>query len=38
MVANMLGHKDPAMTLRVYAHVLTDMSEQAAMVQDSYGF
>ena len=28
--ADILGHKDPAMTLRKYAHVLSDMQDQAA--------
>jgi len=27
----MLGHSDPAMTLRRYAHVLEDMREDAAI-------
>jgi integrase len=30
----MLGHSDPAMTLRRYAHVLDDMREDAARVMD----
>jgi integrase len=35
-VADILGHADPAMTLRRYAHVLPDMRERAASVIDSY--
>jgi integrase len=34
-VADILGHADPAMTLRRYAHVLPDMRERAASVIDS---
>jgi integrase len=34
VVANMLGHSDPAMTLRRYAHVLDDMREDAARAMD----
>jgi integrase len=30
----MLGHSDPAMTLRRYAHVLEDMHEDAARAMD----
>ena len=30
-VSRMLGHSDPAMTLRRYAHVLEDMREDAAI-------
>jgi len=37
-VADILGHADPAMTLRRYAHVLPDMRERAAGVIDSYAF
>jgi integrase len=37
-VADILGHADPAMTLRRYAHVLPSMRERAAGVMDSYGF
>ena len=37
-VADIAGHKDPAMTLRVYAHVLPSMQERAADTIDSYGF
>lgn len=33
-VSKMLGHSDPAMTLRRYAHVLEDMREDAARVMD----
>ncbi len=33
-VSKMLGHSDPAMTLRHYAHVLDDMREDAARVMD----
>jgi integrase len=33
-VSKMLGHSDPAMTLRRYAHVLDDMREDAARVMD----
>src|SRR5215212_1864676 len=33
-VSRMLGHSDPAMTLRRYAHVLEDMSEDAARAMD----
>ncbi|NNM47861.1 site-specific integrase [Knoellia sp. DB2414S] len=32
VVANRLGHADPAITLRVYAHVLDDQASQAASV------
>ena len=34
MVSRMLGHSDPAMTLRRYAHVLDDMREDAARAMD----
>ena len=30
----MLGHSDPVMTLRRYAHFLEDMSEDAARAMD----
>jgi integrase len=30
----MLGHSDPAMTLRRYAHVLDDMHDAAARAMD----
>ena len=33
-VSRMLGHADPAMTLRRYAHVLDDMREDAARTMD----
>lgn len=33
-VAEILGHKDPAMTLRKYAHVLSDMQDDAASRMD----
>jgi len=33
-VSKMLGHSDPAMTLRRYAHVLDDMREDAARAMD----
>ena len=33
-VSRMLGHPDPAMTLRRFAHVLGDMSEDAARAMD----
>jgi integrase len=33
-VSKMLGHSDPAMTLRRYAHVLEDMHEDAARAMD----
>ena len=33
-VSRMLGHSDPAMTLRRYAHVLEDMREDAARAMD----
>src|SRR5215218_8784820 len=33
-VSRMLGHSDPAMTLRRYAHVLEDMREDAARAVD----
>ena len=34
VVSKMLGRKDPAMTLRRYAHVLGDMREDAARAMD----
>ena len=34
VVSKMLGHSDPAMTLRRYAHVLEDMREDAARAMD----
>ena len=33
-VSKMLGHKDPAMTLRRYAHVLEDMRDETALAMD----
>jgi integrase len=33
-VPKMLGHADPAMTLRRYAHVLDDMRDDAARAID----
>ena len=33
-VSRMLGHSDPAMTLRRYAHVLDDMREDAGQAMD----
>ena len=33
-VSRMLGHSDPAMTLRSYAHVLEDMREEATRAMD----
>jgi integrase len=33
-VSKMLGHSDPAMTLRRYAHVLEDMREDATRAMD----
>ena len=33
-VSKMLGHADPAMTLRRYAHVLDDMRDETARVMD----
>jgi integrase len=38
VVADVLGHKDPAITLRRYAHVLTDMQDAAADKMDEYAF
>jgi integrase len=35
-VSRMLGHSDPAMTLRRYAHVLEDMREDAAQAMDDH--
>jgi integrase len=35
-VSRMLGHSDPAMTLRRYAHVLEDMREDAAKAMDEF--
>ena len=33
-VSKMLGHADPAMTLRRYAHVLEDMEDEGARAMD----
>ena len=33
-VSKMLGHSDPAMTLRRYAHVLDEMRDDAALAMD----
>jgi integrase len=38
VVSHILGHKDPAMTLRRYAHVLSDAQQMAADRIDGYGF
>jgi integrase len=38
VVSKMLGHKDPAMTLRRYSHVLDEMQDEAAKRMDEYGF
>ncbi|HEV2744826.1 MAG TPA: hypothetical protein VGV91_16840 [Rubrobacter sp.] len=38
VVSHILGHKDPAMTLRRYAHVLSDAQQTAANKIDAYGF
>lgn len=38
VVARVLGHSDPAMTLRRYAHALPDMQEKAAEAMESYAF
>ena len=38
MVAKILGHKDPAMTLRRYAHVLPDAREVASRRMENYAF
>lgn len=38
VVAKILGHSDPAMTLRRYAHALPDMQEKAALAMDNYPF
>jgi integrase len=38
VAAKILGHKDPAITLRRYAHVLPDMQEAAALAMDRYSF
>ena len=33
-VSKMLGHADPAMTLRRYAHVLEDMEDEGGQAMD----
>ena len=33
-VSKMLGHSDPAMTLRRYAHVLEDMEDEGTRAMD----
>ena len=33
-ISKMLGHADPAMTLRRYAHVLDDMRDETARAMD----
>jgi integrase len=38
VVAKILGHKDPALTLRRYAHVLPDAREEAARRMETYCF
>ncbi len=38
VVSKILGHKDPAMTLRRYAHVLPDAKEKAAQAMEEYAF
>jgi integrase len=38
LVARILGHKDPVMTLRRYAHVLADMEETGAEKLDRWAF
>jgi integrase len=38
VVSRMLGHKDPAVTLRRYSHVLAEMEDSAAVRLDSYSF
>ncbi len=38
VVSQILGHKDPAMTLRRYAHVLSDAQQMAADKIDGYGW
>lgn len=38
VVAKMLGHEDPALTLRRYSHVLPDMDASAAEAMDGYSF
>ena len=38
VVSHILGHKDPAMTLGRYAHVLSDAQQIAGDKIDAYGF
>ncbi len=38
VVSQILGHKAPAMTLRGYAHVLSDAQQTAVNKIDAYGF
>jgi integrase len=38
VVSKILGHSDPAMTLRRYSHALPDMQESAARAMDEYTF
>jgi integrase len=38
VVSKILGHADPAMTLRRYSHALPDMQESAALAMDRYSF
>jgi integrase len=35
-VSKMLGHADPAMTLRRYAHVLEDMEDEGGRAMDEF--
>jgi integrase len=37
-MAKVLGHKDPAMTLRRYSHVLDEIEDTAAQRMDGYAF
>jgi integrase len=38
VVSKILGHADPAMTLRLYSHALPDMDEAAALAMDKWAF
>jgi integrase len=38
VVSQVLGHEDPAMSPRRYAHVLSDAQQMAAVLIDSNGF
>ena len=38
VVSQVLGHKDPAMNPRRYAHTLSDDQQMAADLIDTYGF